>query len=121
MEVREYIYDMPLVMAAADVVLCRAGASTISELTAIAKPAILVPSPNVTANHQEKNARVLADQGAAVLLLEKDCQGDELYEQAEALLRDRSRRDDMIRALTNMAVPDAGEKIYITLRSLMRG
>ena len=59
--------------------------------------------------------------GAAVLLLEKDCQGDELYEQAEALLRDRSRRDDMIRALTNMAVPDAGEKIYITLRSLMRG
>ena len=72
-EVREYIYDMPLVMAAADVVLCRAGASTISELTAIAKPAILVPSPNVTANHQEKNARVLADQGAAVLLLERDC------------------------------------------------
>ena len=53
-EVREYIYDMPLVMAAADVVLCRAGASTISELTAIAKPSILVPSPNVTANHQEK-------------------------------------------------------------------
>ena len=72
-EVREYIYDMPLVMAAADVVLCRAGASTISELTAIAKPSILVPSPNVTANHQEKNARVLADQGAAVLLLERDC------------------------------------------------
>ena len=120
-EVREYIYDMPLVMAAADVVLCRAGASTISELTAIAKPAILVPSPNVTANHQEKNARVLADQGAAVLLLEKDCQRDELYEQAEALLRDRPRRDGMIRALTSMAVPDAGEKIYITLRSLMRG
>ena len=120
-EVREYIYDMPLVMAAADVVLCRAGASTISELTAIAKPAILVPSPNVTANHQEKNARVLADQGAAVLLLEKDCQRDELYEQAEALLRDRPRRDSMIRALTSMAVPDAGEKIYITLRSLMRG
>ena len=70
LQVREYIYDMPLVMAAADVVLCRAGASTISELTAIAKPSILVPSPNVTANHQEKNARVLADQGAAVLLLD---------------------------------------------------
>ena len=119
-EVREYIYDMPLVMAAADVVLCRAGASTISELTAIAKPSILVPSPNVTANHQEKNARVLSDQGAAVLLLEKDCQGDELYEQADALLRDRQRRDNMIRALNNMAVPDAGEKIYITLRALMR-
>ena len=71
---------MPLVMAAADLVLCRAGASTISELTAIAKPSILVPSPNVTANHQEKNARVLADQGAAVLLLERDCVENTLYE-----------------------------------------
>ena len=72
-EVREYIYDMPLVMAAADLVLCRAGASTISELTAIAKPAVLVPSPNVTANHQEKNAQVLASQGAGILLREADC------------------------------------------------
>ena len=118
-ELREYIYDMPLVMAAADVVLCRAGASTISELTAIAKPSILVPSPNVTANHQEKNARVLADQGAAVLLLEKDCQGDALYEQADGLLRDRPRREEMVRALNSMAVPDAGEKIYQTLREVM--
>ncbi len=118
-ELREYIYDMPLVMAAADVVLCRAGASTISELTAIAKPSILVPSPNVTANHQEKNARVLADQGAAVLLLEKDCQGDTLYEKAEGLLRDRSQREEMVRALNSMAVPDAGEKIYQTLLELM--
>lgn len=119
-EVREYIYDMPLVMAAADVVLCRAGASTISELTAIAKPSILVPSPNVTANHQEKNARVLADQGAAVLLLERDCVENTLYDAADHLLQDRRRRDDMVRALTAMAVPDAGEKIYWTLRALMK-
>ena len=118
-ELREYIYDMPLVMAAADVVLCRAGASTISELTAIAKPSILVPSPNVTANHQEKNARVLAGQGAAVLLLEKDCQGAALYEPAEGLRRDRPRREEMVRALNSMAVPDAGEKIYQTLREVM--
>ena len=55
-DVREYIYDMPVVMAAADLVLCRAGASTISELTAIAKPSVLVPSPNVVADHQTKNA-----------------------------------------------------------------
>ena len=109
-----------LVMAAADVVLCRAGASTISELTAIAKPSILVPSPNVTANHQEKNARVLADQGAAVLLLERDCVENTLYDAADHLLRDRRRRDDMVRALTAMAVPDAGEKIYWTLRALMK-
>lgn len=119
-EVREYIYDMPLVMAAADVVLCRAGASTISELTAIAKPAILVPSPNVTANHQEKNARVLAEQGAAVLLLERDCRENALYEAADHLLREPRRRDDMVRALNTLGVPDAGEKIYWTLRALMK-
>lgn len=119
-EIREYIYDMPLVMAAADVVLCRAGASTISELTAIAKPSILVPSPNVTANHQEKNARVLADQGAAILLREQDCVEDTLYETANDILRNRDRRDSMIRALNAMAVPDAGEKIYQTLREIMK-
>ncbi len=118
-EVREYIYDMPLVMAAADLVICRAGASTISELTAIAKPSILVPSPNVTANHQEKNARVLADQGAAVLMLESDCSGEALYQQAAQLLQDPQRRDAMIRAITAVAVPDAGEKIYQTLRELL--
>ena len=119
-EIREYIYDMPLVMSAADVVLCRAGASTISELTAIAKPAILVPSPNVTANHQEKNARVLADQGAAVLLREQDCGVNTLYEAAGQLLREKNRRESMIQALHGMAVPDAGEKIYETLRSMMK-
>ena len=119
-EVREYIYDMPLVMAAADLVLCRAGASTISELTAIAKPSILVPSPNVTANHQEKNARVLSDQGAAVLLREAGCGGDALYDQAALLLRERDRREKMSAALTAMAVPDAGEKIYETLMEIAR-
>ena len=119
-EVREYIYDMPLVMAAADLVLCRAGASTISELTAIAKPSVLVPSPNVTANHQEKNARVLADQGAAVLIREADCVDDTLYDEAALLLRERDRRDAMVRALTAMSIPDAGEKIYWTLREIMK-
>ena len=119
-EVREYIYDMPLVMAAADVVLCRAGASTISEITAIAKPAILVPSPNVTANHQEKNARVLSERGGAILLLERDCGGDTLYETAAALLCDRTRRKAMSRALTEMGTPDAGEQIFRTLVELMK-
>ena len=119
-EVREYIYDMPLVMAAADLVLCRAGASTISELTAIAKPAVLVPTPNATATHPEKHARVLADQGAAVLLREQDCVEDTLYDTAGLILRERDRRDAMIRALNSMAVPDAGEKIYETLREIMK-
>jgi len=120
LQVREYIYDMPLVMAAADVVLCRAGASTISELTAIAKPSVLVPSPNVTANHQEKNARVLEEQGAAVVLLEKDSSGQVLFETVSALLADHKGRERMVRALNAAAVPDAGETIYRVLLELMK-
>ena len=120
LDVRQYIYNMATVMRAADLVICRAGASTISELTALGMPAIMVPSPYVTNNHQEKNARVLADQGAAVLLLERNCVENTLYDAADHLLRDRRRRDDMVRALTAMAVPDAGEKIYWTLRALMK-
>ena len=120
LQVKEYIYDMPLVMAAADVVLCRAGASTISELTAIAKPSVLVPSPNVTANHQEKNARVLERQGAALVLLEPDSSGAVLFDTLSDLLKDTKRRDTMVRALGSMAVPDAGETIYRTLMELMK-
>ena len=81
---------------------------------------MLVPSPNVTANHQEKNARVLADQGAAVLLREADCVEDTLYDQVVLLMRERNRREKMSRALTEMAVPDAGEKIYETLMEIVK-
>lgn len=119
-EVREYIYDMPLVMAAADLVICRAGASTISELTAIARPCILVPSPNVTNNHQEKNARVLEQHGAAVVLLEPDCSGDRLYREAKGLLTDPVRLSQMSRSLSELSVTDASEEIYGALTGLLR-
>ena len=113
-DVREYIYDMPLVMAAADLVLCRAGASTIA-----AKPAVLVPSPNVVADHQTKNARVLANAGGAVLLPEGESSGEKLYALMTGLLSDAPRREAMSRALRDMAVPDAAEQIYQTLVRLM--
>jgi len=118
-EVRQYIYDMPLVMAAADLVLCRAGASTIAELTAIARPAVLVPSPNVVADHQTKNARVLANAGGAVLLPESESSGEKLHEMVGQLLAAPDRRENMGRALREMGSPDAAEKIYQTLKELL--
>ena len=118
-DVREYIYDMPVVMAAADLVLCRAGASTISELTAIAKPSILVPSPNVVADHQTKNARVLEGAGGAVLLPESESSGEKLYQTAASILNDKEKREAMSAALRNMAVADAAEQIYNTLSGLL--
>ena len=128
---REYIYDMPLVMAAADLVLCRAGASTIAEIAAIAKPAVLVPSPNVVADHQTKNARVLANAGGAVLLPEGESSGEKLYALMTGLLSDAPRREAMSRSpfldvcpevlfrRLKIAKADAAEQIYQTLVRLM--
>ena len=120
-QLREYIYDMPTVMVAADLVLCRGGASTLSELTAIGKPAVIVPSPNVTNHHQEKNANVLARQGGAVVLLEPVCSGDTLYQTTQDLLAAPQRRQAMAQAMKKMGIPDAAEKIYETLLSLGNG
>ena len=118
-QLREYIYDMPQVMLAADLVLCRGGASTLSELTAIGKPAVIVPSPNVTNHHQEKNANVLANQGGAVVLLEPVCSAEVLYNTAKGLLTDKPKLDIMSLAMGSLGIPDAAEKIYRALVELL--
>ncbi len=110
-DVRPYIYDMPLVMAAADLVLCRAGASTLAELTYLGKPAILVPSPNVTNNHQERNARVLEQAGGAKVLLEPEFDAGALLETIRALLADPAGMAQMSECMKACGVPDATERI----------
>lgn len=120
LQLREYIYDMPTVMRAADLVLCRGGASTLSELTAIGKPAVIVPSPNVTNHHQERNANVLARQGGAVVLLEPVCSGAVLFKTASELLSDPARLSGMSQAMAAAGIPDAAERIYDTLLTLLR-
>ncbi|MDR0671352.1 MAG: UDP-N-acetylglucosamine--N-acetylmuramyl-(pentapeptide) pyrophosphoryl-undecaprenol N-acetylglucosamine transferase [Oscillospiraceae bacterium] len=114
----EYLYDMPAAMAAADLLITRAGASTLAELMAMGKPAILIPSPNVTGNHQEKNARVLARGGAAVLLPESECGGGALFAAASDLLRENTKRETISARLRDLAVLDATEKIYHIVTSL---
>ncbi len=118
LDVREYIQDMGTLMRAADLVICRAGASTISELTALGEPAVIVPSPNVVGNHQEHNARVLADAGGAVMVLEKDSSGKLLYETACGILQDPERRKQMSSAMATLGSVDAAEKIYTAVTSL---
>ncbi len=119
-ELREYIHDMARVMAAADVILCRGGASTLSEVMALGKPAIIVPSPNVADNHQEKNARVLSDAQGARLILERECSGKRLYDETSALLADEKLRAEMSAKLKEIAVLDATERIYNELTRLAR-
>ena len=120
LDVRQYIYDMDVVMAAADVVLCRAGASTISELTALGKPTVMVPSPYVTNNHQEKNARLLEKHGGAVVITEPESTGDGLYKAVEAILSDNEKRSSMARAMKELGIPDATARIYDTVMALVR-
>ena len=110
-ELRSYIYDMPRVMAAADLILCRAGASTLAELSYMGKPVVIVPSPNVTNNHQEKNARVLEAAGGAKVLLEGEFDAYRLLSLVRELLADPAALEDMARAMEALSVPDAADKI----------
>lgn len=120
LRLREYIYDMAPVMRAADLVICRAGASTISELTALGVPALIVPSPYVTNNHQEKNARVLEEAGGAAVLLEQDATGQALFQAACGILHDGGRRASMERAMASLGIRDATERIYQTVLALAK-
>ena len=114
-QLRPYIYDMAAAMRAADLVICRAGASTVSELTVLGIPAILVPSPYVTNNHQEKNARVLESAGGAVVLTEQESSGKKLFTEACGILHDPARRGQMAQNMAKLGIPDAAERIYQTV------
>ncbi len=120
LQLREYIYDMAPVMRAADLVICRAGASTISELTALGTPALMVPSPYVTNNHQEKNARALEEAGGAAVLLETECSGQALFQAASGILHDETRRQRMEEAMSALGIRDAAERIYQTVNEIRK-
>ena len=120
-DMREYIYNMPTVMAAADVIISRAGASTCNEIGASGTPSILIPSPNVTNNHQEKNARILEGHGAAIVITEDQCSGKVLYNTVQQLLEDHDRRKAMSAAVRDMVVLDSAERICDLIEHLARG
>ena len=119
-DMREYIYNMPTLMAAADVFISRAGASSCNEIAVSGTPCILIPSPNVTDNHQEKNARIVADRGGCVLLLEKECTGQRLFEEVEALLADEGRCRAMRKALMDSSMPDSADRICDIITELAK-
>ena len=111
LDLREYIYDMPTCMAAADVIISRAGASSLNEIAATGTPCILIPSPNVTDNHPEKNARAIERQGGAVVILEKDCTAQLLYDTVAQLLSDEERYNAMSTALKASVMIDSARRI----------
>ena len=120
-DMREYIYNMPTVMAAADVIISRAGASSCNEIAASGTPCILIPSPNVTDNHQEKNARVLEGHGGAVVVLEKNCTAEVLMDQLRGILVDADRARKMSTALKSNVILDSAERICDIMERLASG
>lgn len=119
LELCEYIYDMPLRMAAADLVINRAGAITLSELAVQKKPCILIPSPNVTDDHQYKNAKVLGDAGAAVVFRESELSEGVLTEAVSSLMVDRQRLKNMSENIGNFAVSDCADIIFKEVKALI--
>jgi len=119
LDVREYLYNMPTVMAAADVFISRAGASSCNEIAASGTPCILIPSPNVTDNHQEKNARALVDCGGAVMILEKDCTAQKVFDTINEIFADPARGKQMRLSLQAMTVPDSAQKICTVMEELI--
>lgn len=114
-----FISNMADAYAAADIVVTRAGAGTISELIALSKPSILVPSPNVAEDHQTKNARALTSRGAAVLVTDKECP-DILARTAIRILRDPQEFHALASAIEAMPKPDANTLIFQALEEYLR-
>ena len=118
-ELREYISDMDICMAAADLVICRAGAITLSELEACGKPSVLIPSPYVAENHQYHNAMTLKRAGCAEVIEEKNLSSDTLIKEVDELLASPERLQTMAENALKNAISDANERIYGIIKDLL--
>lgn len=116
-----YEEDMPELMARATVAVCRAGAGTVAELTAAALPSVLVPLPGAPGDHQHRNARALADAGAAVVVPDAECDAARLDEELGALLADPGRLAEMSARARALARPDAAARLADLVEEVARG
>ena len=116
----EYINNMPECLAAADLVISRAGAITLTEIQATGKCAVLIPSPNVAENHQFHNAMALVNRDAAVLIEEKDLTGEKLWQTVQEILSAPGRAETIGNNAKAMAVLDANERIYKIICRIVR-
>ncbi len=118
-----FIHDMSAALVAADLVIGRGGAITLSEITALQKPSVLIPSPNVTNNHQEYNARALHDAGAAIMFTERKLEKDNcagFVTTIAELLSDPKRLRDMSNSAKSVGITDGVQQIYDQAKKLMR-
>lgn len=119
LDIRPYIDNMPTCMAAADLVICRAGAITLSEIQAMGKPAILIPSPNVAENHQYHNAMALVNAGAAEIIEESELSGEALMKTVDKMLLNPEKLKAISENSRKMAITDANERIYSVVKKTL--
>ena len=117
--VSEYIYDMDLALNAADLIIARSGGS-VSEMTALGKAAILIPSPYVAGNHQEHNARAVEKSGGAVVISEKELSKDRIANSVEKILNNEDVLERMSKGSKSIGIPDAADRIYKILKELTK-
>ena len=120
-EIPSYIYDADIVYSAADLIINRAGASTISEIAALGVPSILIPSPYVAENHQEKNARALEANGGCVVLKDNELNGQVLYDNIMEIISDDNKVKSMREAAASVGIRDASEKLAVLFDELLAG
>lgn len=118
-DVREYIYDMDKCLAAADIIISRSGASTLSEIEAVGRASVLIPSPNVAENHQYHNAMTLVNVNAARVIEEKDLTREKLLDTVNELLDNKALRDEMGANANRLSIIDAGDRIAEIIVSLV--
>lgn len=119
LDVREYINNMDLCLAAADLVVCRCGAITLTEIQIMGKPSVLIPSPHVAENHQFHNAMALVNENAASVIEEKDLTQEKLTEEIDRLLSDTSLLTQYAQNAKKMAITDANERIYEVIAEVL--
>lgn len=117
----EFLNDMLGVMKNTDLIVSRAGASTIAEITALNLPSILIPSPYVTHNHQFENAKVLSDAGASVLIEEKELNAEILLKNIDNILNNKEKYVKMKKENDKLAIKDSSTKIYETIKDIING
>lgn len=118
-QIEPYLFNMGEILSAADLAVCRGGAITVSELSALGVPSIIVPSPYVAENHQEYNARALERTGASVVILQSQLTPEILYGQIKKLISDRDLRNKMAAAAKRAGVRNASPAIYSVLKEIM--
>ena len=115
----KYEADMPTMLRAADLVVCRAGATSVAELSALGVPSILVPLPGAPDDHQTANARYLEDAGGALLVSDPELDGDRLGVEMAALLADTGRLVAMANGARSVGRPDAADRVVALIASVI--